>query len=398
VASALLTADLFVSPGPGEWRAAWIEGGAARELYVERGDTKPPGSRHLGRVVRVVPALDAALVDIGDERPGFLPLRDVPEGGKAEEGARLAVEVRREARADKAPLLTAKLDLSPALAQRAAALTPPARLFPEAGLAAALALRLPAAPARIVTDDIAILAELRAVFARTEIVRRDAEAWPVNLDAAFDAALSPSLALPGGGAVHFAETRTAAVIDVDTGTPETGSSARAALAANRAAAQAIARQLRLRNIGGPVVIDFVGLSGSGGRRDHRERVRQALVAALEADPAQPQVLGWTRLGHVELVRRRRGRSLADAMLEPGGLISGGPAKQPLALAHEALRLVQREARATPSASWRLSVSPSVAAALRGPAAAALQALETRLGRRLLIAAEAGREGFDIAAI
>src|SRR5215469_18855870 len=72
--------DLLIAAGPGEWRAAWLEDGEARELYVERGDTKPPGSRHLGRIVRVVRALDAALIDIGDERPGFLPLRAVSSG------------------------------------------------------------------------------------------------------------------------------------------------------------------------------------------------------------------------------------------------------------------------------------------------------------------------------
>ena len=101
--------DLLISPAPGEWRAAWVEDDEPIELYVERGDTKLPGSRHLGRVVRVVPALDAALVEIGDERPGFLPLRDVPADVKADEGARLVVEVRREAWQDKAPRLTAKV-------------------------------------------------------------------------------------------------------------------------------------------------------------------------------------------------------------------------------------------------------------------------------------------------
>jgi ribonuclease G len=87
---------LLISAGLGEWRAAWAEAGEPVELYVERGDTKPPGSIHLGRVVRLAPALDAAFVDIGDERPGFLPLREAGEA-KFEEGARVLVQVRREA-------------------------------------------------------------------------------------------------------------------------------------------------------------------------------------------------------------------------------------------------------------------------------------------------------------
>ncbi len=378
-----MAGELLISAGPGEWRAAWVDGGEAVELYVERGDTKPAGSIHLGRVVRIVPGLDAALVDIGDERPGFLPLRDVPEGIKAEEGARLVVEVRREAWAEKAPRLTAKVD-TPGLALR---LDPPAQLFPTTGLAAALALRLPAAPQQITTDDNAVLADLRSVFREAEIAQPAADEWPIDLDSAFDAALMPSLALRGGGRVHIEEARAATLIDVDTGTPESGSAERAALAANRAAAGLIARQLRLRNIGGPVVIDFVGLD----RRAARERVRHALEAALANDPAKPQLLGWTRLGHIELVRPRRGRSLADALLEPNSR-----ARQPVAVAHEALHRLQREARANPAANWRLIAAPAVAAALRGAAAPALQALETRLGRRIAIEAGPDREGFDIA--
>jgi Ribonuclease G/E len=385
MAGELLIADLLISPGPGEWHAAWVDNDRAVELYVERGDTKPAGSRHLGRVVRVVAALDAALVDIGDERPGFLPLRDVPEGVKAEEGARLVVEVRREAWQDKAPRLTARIT-GLDHAERAPRLDPPAQLFPEPGLAAALALRLPFAPRRVATDDAAILAKLRRAFPDATIAQRAAPEWPIDLDALLEAALSSSLTLSQGGTVYIEETRAATLIDVDTGTPETGSAGRAALAANLAAARLIARELQLRNIGGAVVIDFVGLD----RRGHREQVRQAFEAALAHDPMKPQLLGWTRLGHIELMRPRRGRSLADAMLDPGSR-----AKRPIAIAHEALRRVQREARANPAANWRLSVPRVVEATLRGPAGAALKALEARLGRRIAIEAMADQEGFDI---
>ena len=55
-------------------------------------------------------------------------------------------------------------------------------------------------------------------------------------------------------------------------------------------AQAIARQVRLRQLGGGIVVDFVGLEGRGAR----DKVRQAMLAALADDPAKPQILGWTR--------------------------------------------------------------------------------------------------------
>jgi Ribonuclease G/E len=95
------------------------------------------------------------------------------------------------------------------------------------------------------------------------------------------------------------------------------------------------------------------------------------------------------------VRPRRGRPLSEAMLEPESL-----RKSAVALAFEALRMVQREARAHPAANWRLSISPPVAAALRGVAAAGLKSLEERLGRRIALVVEAEGEArpFDIAPV
>jgi Ribonuclease G/E len=381
--------ELLIAAGPGEWRAAWIERNEAAELYVERGDTKPAGSIHLGRIVRVVPGLEAMLVDIGDERPALLPLRHAP--AIRDEGARVVVQVRREAWADKAPRLTAKIAGSPDIVERAGRLEPPAQLFPAAGFAAALRLRLPALPERLTADDVAIIPELRAAFPGAEVAHRGAADWPVDFDAMFATALATTLPLPGGGTVHFEETQTAILIDVDTGIPAARSAERAALATNRAAAALIAEQLRLRNLSGPIVVDFVGLD----RRGARDQVRREIEAALAGDPAEPQVLGWTRLGHLEIVRPRRARSLADTLLEPR---RGALVKKALTVAYEALCRLQREARANPAATWRLEVPAQVEAALRGPAATGLQALEARLGRRVTIAiAPDGRDGFDIVA-
>src|SRR5712691_5337841 len=163
--SSQLRRDLLISAGPGEWRAAWLEDGVAAELHVERGDAPPAGTIHLGRVLRLVAGLDAALVDIGAERPGFLPVR---AGGAAElnEGARVVVQLRREAQRGKGALLSARIvpraggQALARLAALAAGLEPPAPLDPPPGFAAALALRLPAEPEEILADDPAILREL----------------------------------------------------------------------------------------------------------------------------------------------------------------------------------------------------------------------------------------------
>lgn len=374
--------ELLIAVGPGEWRAVWLEDGIAAELHVERGDIRPVGSIHLGRVVRRLDGLDAVLVDIGEQRPGFLPTREPPS-----EGARICVQVRREAQRDKGARLA--INSAESDAEPARLLEPPAQLTPRPGFAPALAPRLPALPERLWTDETAVLRELRAVFPDAEIIPTAPGDWPIDLDAAFDTALAPDLALPGGGSVHFAETAAAVLIDVDTGVADGASLQRSADAVNRAAVPMVARQLRLRQLGGGILIDFAALDG----KRRRERLRQAMEAVLATDPAKPRILGWSGLGHLEIVRPRRRRSLSDAMLD-----ERGSRKNAETLAFEALRCIQREARAWPAASWRLTVSSAVAAALQGPAAAALRSLEARLGRpiRVIAARQADRADFDIA--
>jgi ribonuclease G len=464
-----LARELLISAGPGEWRAALLEKGVPVELYVERGDRSEVGSIHLGRVTRLLPALGAALVDIGGDRPAFLPHGEVlPRGNRLDEGERVVVQIRREAQAGKAarvtmaailrgrfvelsvgrpgsadgaalltqltPTLTfprsrgRELDSLPrgngggqgwglrflepapadALAAEAAALArrwheildrasrldPPARLDPIASFAAALAGSLPGASDEILVDDPAAIPELRAAFPDGSVAHLPETEWPIDLDAVFDEALSATLALPGGGSVHFEATRAGMLIDVDTGTPETGSPERSGLTANLAAAETIARQIRLRNLGGGIVVDFVGLDS----RPAREKLRAALAEALALDPAAPQLLGWTRLGHFELVRPRRSRPLAEALLEPRP--GGALVKTAVTVSHEALRALRRAARAQPGCRWRLTVGPEVAAALVGPMAGAMQQAEQRFARSIAIEADPGceRERFQISAL
>ena len=275
---------------------------------------------------------------------------------------------------------------------RASRLVPPARLDPPVSFAGALAHALPAPPVQILTDDPAITPELRPAFPGVVMQHRPEAEWPVEVDAVFDQALSGTISLDGGGSVHIQATRAAVLVDVDSGTPETGSPERTGLAVNLAAAAAIARQIRLRNLGGGIVIDFVGSED----RRLRERVRDALAGALVPDPAHPQILGWTRLGHLELVRPRRGRPLAEALLEPRS--GGSLVKTAVTVAHEALRALRREARAQPGRNSRLTVAPDVAAALAGGAAEALRTLEERFARKIAIEADPNldRDRFQIA--
>jgi Ribonuclease G/E len=119
----------------------------------------------------------------------------------------------------------------------------------------------------------------------------------------------------------------------------------------------------------------------------------ALRAGLKDDPEPARVLAMAPSGLVEVTRRRGRPALHELLTGPCGIGGGGRVKDPAALAFEALRAVRREAAARPGAAVTLSAAPAVIAALRdGPAAAARQALEERLGRPLSLVNEAAAPG------
>ncbi|MGF1641711.1 MAG: ribonuclease E/G [Rhodospirillales bacterium] len=130
------------------------------------------------------------------------------------------------------------------------------------------------------------------------------EDWGV--DEQLEAALAPRIVLPVGGTVTFAETAAVVAIDVDVGAADRGDRDQTILRVNLEAAAAIARQVRLRDLGGHIVVDFVPMK----RRDHATRVLDALRSGFADDRGEPQFAGFTRLGLVEMTRRRRGPSLA----------------------------------------------------------------------------------------
>ncbi len=399
-----MSRTLFLSVSPGEIWAALDEDGELAALRLMRtGAPSRVGEIFLGRVVALRPELPAALVDIGLDRPGFLDARDAdPQGGIAglTEGQALIVEVTKEARADKAAglrVLRARGAKRERIETAARGAKPPARLAAaRTPVAALLAGFLDARPDRIVIDDRAAFAEARGFLAReapafADVLALHAEATPLfeaaGLAGALESVLGARVELPCGGALHIEPTHAGTMIDVDSGRAP-------ALAANLEAAREAARQIRLRNLAGPIVIDFVGLK----KRQARDEVLAALEAALGADPEKPDILGWTRLGHVELVRRRRAAPLADILFER--TLDGALRKTALTVALAILRAAEREARAQPGKALAVSVHPEIAAALtEGEGGAARRALEARLGLTLGIEAEPqrGRETFDIRA-
>lgn len=122
---------------------------------------------------------------------------------------------------------------------------------------------------------------------------------------AIDAVLSPRVALPGGGHMMIEPTRALVAVDVNTG-PDT--SPAASLKANIGAARELPRQLRLRGLGGQVVVDFAPMP----KRD-RVALEQQLRAAFRGEAAETSLAGWTPLGLYELVRKRDRVALALAI-------------------------------------------------------------------------------------
>jgi ribonuclease E/ribonuclease G len=120
-----------------------------------------------------------------------------------------------------------------------------------------------------------------------------------DLDSAIEALADARINLPGGGSLIIEPTEALTVIDVNSGSDSN------ILNANLEAISEIARQLRLRHIGGIVVIDFISMAKP---RD-RDRVMAALDAALADDPAQTHILPMSAFGLVEMTRERRGPGL-----------------------------------------------------------------------------------------
>ena len=393
-----MSKTLACQVSPGEVWAALEEDGELIGLRVAReGDADIVDGVFLGRIVALRPELPAVLVDLGLERPGFLDARDVDrKRGIAglTEGQALIVEVTKAARADKAAGLRvlrpsdARRDAFAAAAHDA---IPPARLDrPEPAILRAAKILLRDDLERILIDERGALMTLRRAHpALAERLTFHGDDTPLfetlGIAEQLDAVLQPRVALPGGGAIFIEASHAATMIDVDGGT-------RGALAANRAAATAIARQIRLRHLAGPIVIDFVGMKS----REERDKVTAALKAALSDNDETPELLGWTKLGHFELIRPRREPPLADLLFEQAA--DGTPRKTALTVALEALRNVARETTARPGKAFALAVHPDVAAALdEGAGQVARHWLEARLGRALLVTAEPqrARDAVDI---
>jgi ribonuclease G len=170
-------------------------------------------------------------------------------------------------------------------------------------------------------------------------------------------ALSRRVDLKSGGYLIVDQTEAMTTIDVNTGGFVGGRSFDDTIfKANLEAAQVIARQLRLRNLGGIIIIDFIDMELA----DHRAAVLAELNRALERDRTRLTVNGFTQLGLVEMTRKRTRESLAHVLCEPCATCRGrGEIKTAQTVCYEILREILRESKQFNAREFRILASQSV---------------------------------------
>jgi ribonuclease G len=408
-----LKEEILINVTPSEVRAALLETGVLQEVHVERAARRGLISNIFkGRVLRVLPGMQAAFVDIGLERTAFLHASDIAghRNGNGDdevpgirellrEGEEIMVQVVKDPLGNKGARLTTYITLP----SRHLVLLPHSDTI---GVSARIEneeererLRLMVeellaghelscgAIVRTVAEDAdrdAVAADLRYLLKLWDVVQQeyqarsarslihedlslplrvlrdmvtaDVERILVDSPSDFDAmqefaatylsgtvpaielyqrrrpifdlhgiedeirkSLERNISLKSGGYLIFDQTEAMTTIDVNTGAYVGHRNLEETIyRTNLEAAIAIARQLRLRNLGGIIIIDFIDME----EEDHRENVIQALEQALARDHARHQITPLSPLGLVEMTRKRTRESLQHVLCEDCSACSG----------------------------------------------------------------------------
>jgi ribonuclease G len=217
------------------------------------------------------------------------------------------------------------------------------------------------------------------------------EAEPVfehfGIDAQIDKALERKVWLKSGGYLIIDRTEALTAVDVNTGRYVGKKNQDETIArTNLEAAEEVVRQLRLRNIGGLIIIDFIDMEKAG----DRQRVYETLQEAVrQKDKAQTKILKISELGLVEMTRKRTRESLEQLLCSPCRHCEGtGHAKSAETISYEILRKVQRSS-ALPEDASRVVVKTSQAVAefLSDSESRMLDQIEKAIGKRIIIKAQ-----------
>ncbi|KVE39216.1 ribonuclease G [Burkholderia sp. TSV86] len=445
--------EILINVTPQETRVALVQQGAVQELHVERTMSRGRvGNIYLGKVVRVLPGMQSAFIDIGLERAAFLhvadiwqprPAGDVPSNAPHQpiekivfEGQTLMVQVIKDPIGTKGARLSTQISIAgrtlvylpqephigisqkieseverEAVRARLTAVIPSeekggyiVRTIAEDATGEELAAdvaylrktwativaqgqRLPATSllyqdldlAQRVLRDFANddttriqidsretherLAEFAAAFTPAVSVKLHHYTGErplfdlYNIETEIQRALSRRVDLKSGGYLMIDQTEAMTTIDVNTGGYVGARNFDDTIfKTNLEAAHTIARQLRLRNLGGIIIIDFIDMENA----EHRDAVLAELKKALARDRTRVTVNGFSQLGLVEMTRKRTRESLAHVLCEPCPVCQGkGQVKTARTICYDVLREILRESRQFNPREFRVIASQQV---------------------------------------
>ncbi|MFM9879079.1 MAG: ribonuclease G [Burkholderiaceae bacterium] len=495
--------DILINWSPQETRVAVVENGVVQELHMERTlERGRVGNVYLGKVVRVLPGMQSAFIDIGQERAAFLHVADllssmahrtadpdtaatprpaqgqIPIEKQVFEGQSLLVQVVKDALGSKGARLSSQISIAgrflvflpqdehigisqkipqgqrESLRQRLQALAAApvdgalcgggfilrtnaeealdAELMEDISYLRKIWTRIKAASQRLpvtslLHQDLTLLQRvLRDLSgAQTQSIRLDSreqfealhgfgmEFMPAaiaklqhykgerpvfdlyGVDQEIARALSRRVDLKSGGYLVIDQTEALTTIDVNTGGfvglrnfDDT------VFKTNLEAAQAIARQLRLRNLGGIIIADFIDMT----RLEHREAVLGELRKQLGRDRVKTAVGTFSQLGLVEMTRKRTRDSLAHLLCQPCEVCQGrGMLQTARTVAYEILREILREARQFNPREFRVVAAPAVVDLLLDEESQHLAGLSDFIGKPISLQSEGSmsQEQYDI---
>jgi len=363
---------LLVERAPGQTRVAALNGESIVEVHHHRLSLPEAGAEYIGRVRKVLHSASACFVDIGLAVDAFMPyseLRPVegdvvhvrvvqpPRRGKGAKVAKVSgVHADSGAQSDSVQV--------PSLVRRAP--HPVSWCVDKYGDTLSKVLVSPGDSDGVIAALIPGALDLSLESTATNIF------GDYEVDDALEEALGREVALPGGGRIIIEETAALTAIDIDAGPLP-------AAQANHQAIPVIAQQIRLRSIGGPMIIDLIPAHDRGGCVD-------ALRATVSDDPVKTKVSGLTPEGRMELNRRRERPALSDLYLAGADHVVHGVD----AVAYDILRKSVRAGLAARSVRIGVRAHQRVITALRGHLRYALDEAEAALKTELRL--EPARQG------
>ncbi|WP_345062503.1 ribonuclease G [Acidovorax lacteus] len=216
-----------------------------------------------------------------------------------------------------------------------------------------------------------------------------------GIDEEIARALGRRVDLKSGGYLIVDQTEALTTIDVNTGGYVGARNFDDTIfKTNLEAAQAIARQLRLRNLGGIIIVDFIDMA----REDHQHAVLSEFRKQLARDRVKTMAGGFSQLGLVEMTRKRTRESLAHMLCEPCSQCQGsGQVKTARSVCYDILREILREARQFNPREFRVIASPRVVELFLDEESQHLAGLSDFIGKPISLQAESvmGQEQYDI---